>query len=49
MGALLERDDKNATAESICDAAIAAAEGSFADVRKHLEQSGEEEEDLGEM
>lgn len=46
MGALLERDDEKATAESICDAAIAAMEGSFADVRKILEQSGEEEDEL---
>ena len=46
MAALMERDDENATAESICDAAIAAVEGSFADVRKILEESGDEEEDL---
>ncbi len=45
MAALLERDDDKATAESICEAAIEAANGSYADVRKLLAASGEDEEE----
>lgn len=47
IGAIMERYDANATAESICDAAINAAADSIVDVRKMLAESiGEEEEDL---
>lgn len=45
MTALMMRDGENVTAQDICDAAIAAAEGSFADVGKILEDSTEEEEE----
>ena len=46
MAALMERNDENATADSICEAAVAAAEGSYAVVGKLLAESEEEEEDL---
>ncbi len=47
MAALLERDEDTATAESICEAAIEAATGSYADVRKLLAVSdADEEEDV---
>ncbi|MCD8050390.1 MAG: PTS sugar transporter subunit IIA [Clostridiales bacterium] len=47
MTVVMERDDENATAEAICDAAIEAAQDSFKDVRKMLAESIEnEEEDL---
>ena len=47
IGAIMERYDANATAESVCDAAIKAAADSIVDVRRMLAESiGEEEEDL---
>lgn len=48
MAALMERDDEQATGETICQAAMDAAAGSFADVRLLLKESeaDEEEEDL---
>lgn len=47
MAVLMEREDEDATGESICEAAIEAASDSYADVRKLLAASdGEEEEDL---
>ncbi|SEP25880.1 PTS sugar transporter subunit IIA [Propionispora vibrioides] len=45
MTALLMRDREDVTAQDICEATIAAAEGSFADVGKILEESTEEEEE----
>lgn len=45
MGAILERDDEDATPETVCEAALAAAEGSYQDVRKLLAVSDEEEDD----
>ncbi len=45
MGAIMERDNEDSTAEQVCDAAIEAAEGSFQDVRKLLAASDEEEDD----
>lgn len=45
MGAVLERDDEDATPQTVCDAALAAAEGSYQDVRKLLAVSDEEEDD----
>ena len=45
MGAIMERDDEDSTPESICNAAIEAAEGSYQDVRKLLTASDEDDED----
>lgn len=45
MGAVLERDDEDATPQTVCEAALAAAEGSYQDVRKLLAVSDEEEDD----
>ena len=45
MGAIMERDEEEATPETVCDAAIAAAEGSYQDVRKLLSSAMDEEED----
>ena len=45
MGAIMERDEEEATPETVCDAAIAAAEGSCQDVRKLLSSAMDEEED----
>lgn len=45
MGAVMERDDEDSTPETVCEAAIAAAEGSYQDVRKLLAASDDEEED----
>ena len=45
MGAVMERDDEDSTPETVCAAAIAAAEGSYQDVRKLLAASDDEEED----
>jgi len=47
MTVVMERDDKEATAESICAAAMETARDSIVDVRKMLiEESNLEEEDL---
>lgn len=47
MTVVMERDDEDATAESICEAAMEAAQNSIVDVRKMLqEDSDDEEEDL---
>lgn len=45
MGAIMERDNEDSTAEQVCDAAIEAAEGSYQDVRKLLAATDDEEED----
>ena len=45
MGAVMERDEEGSTPETVCEAAIAAAEGSYQDVRKLLAASDDEEED----
>lgn len=45
MGAIMERDEEEATPETVCDAAMAAAEGSYQDVRKLLTSALDEEED----
>jgi len=49
MTIVMERDDEDATAESVCDAAMETAAESIYDVRKLLRESSgddEEEEDL---
>lgn len=48
MGAVLARDEDDATAESICEAAIEASQQSIIDVRKMLAATDkdDEEEDL---
>ena len=45
MGAIMERDDEDSTAETVCAAAIEAAEGSYQDVRKLLAESDDDEDD----
>lgn len=45
MGAIMERDDEDATPETVCAAAIEAAEGSYQDVRKLLAASDDDEDD----
>ncbi len=45
MGAIMERDDEGATPESVCQAALEAAEGSYQDVRKLLSAGDDDEED----
>ena len=45
MGAIMERDEEEATPETVCDAPIAAAEGSYQDVRKLLGSATDEEEE----
>ena len=45
MGAIMERDNEDSTAEQVCDAAIEAAEGSYQDVRKLLAATDDEEEE----
>ncbi len=45
MGAILERDDEESTPESVCEAAIDAAEGSYQDVRKLLSASDDDDDD----
>ena len=45
MGAIMARDDDDATPEDVCEAAIEAAEGSYQDVRKLLSGDDDDEED----
>lgn len=45
MGAILERDDEESTPESVCEAAIDAAEGSYQDVRKLLSASDDDDDE----
>lgn len=45
MGALMARDEEDATGESICEAAIEAAQDSIKDVKKMLAESEEDEEE----
>lgn len=45
MGAIMERDDEDSTPESVCAAALDAAEGSYQDVRKLLAASDDDEDD----
>lgn len=45
MGAIMERDDEDSTPETVCAAAIEAAEGSYQDVRKLLAASDDDEDD----
>ncbi len=45
MGAIMERDDEDATADSICEAAMEASENSIADVLKLLGSADDDEED----
>lgn len=45
MGAIMERDDEDSTPETVCEAALAAAEGSYQDVRKLLTASDDDDDD----
>ena len=45
MGAIMERDDEDSTPESVCAAALDAAEGSYQDVRKLLAVSYDDDDD----
>lgn len=45
MGAVLARDEEDATADSICEAAIEASQQSIVDVRKLLGEAEEDDED----
>lgn len=45
MGAVLARDEEDATAESICEAAMEASQQSIIDVRKMLAATDEDDEE----
>ncbi len=45
MGAIMERDNDDASAESICEAALEASQNSIIDVRKLLGAADDEEEE----
>lgn len=44
MGIIIDRDDEDATAESLCAAAMESAENSIVDVRKLLNETSDEED-----